>query len=286
VEQEFQPSALSGEVYPSLTVMKGKNVAQRFPVVTDRVVIGRRRGDLVLPDPEVSGTHAEVLRTVAGYLIRDLGSTNGTFVNDRQVREEPLHTGDRIRVGRSELLWADGASARLEPSLEPHADGLPGAELSTPRSSRPPISVGLYDTMADLAGLSALVEDTLVGFRDDDGTQLMDLQSAGVELKLPTHSVVQLEVIGGPEKGRVITLPSGNVVMGRYGTDIVLKDHDVSRRHMTLEVYGRDQIFLRDLGSTNGCYVNSVKTGFCKLQSGDTIVVGRSVMQLMVKDPG
>jgi len=140
--------------------------------------------------------------------------------------------------------------------------------------------------MADLAGLSALVEDTLVGFRDDDGTQLMDLQSAGVELKLPTHSVVQLEVIGGPEKGRVITLPSGNVVMGRYGTDIVLKDHDVSRRHMTLEVYGRDQIFLRDLGSTNGCYVNSVKTGFCKLQSGDTIVVGRSVMQLMVKDPG
>jgi pSer/pThr/pTyr-binding forkhead associated (FHA) protein len=263
------------ELFPSLRIVKGKNAPMRIPVIGERISIGRRRGDLVVADPEVSGQHAEIVRTSAGYVLRDLASTNGTFLNGQPVKEQVLQPGDEIGIGRTVIQWEVPHAAGADVTRDaPVSEG----------GDQQRIPVGIYDTLPEFAGLGALVEDALPGFQDDDGTQLMDLQSAGINMKLPAHSVVQLEIVGGPEKGRVVTLPSGNVVIGRYGTDVVLKDSDISRRHLAIEAYGRDQIFMRDLGSTNGSYVNGVRAGFSKLQSGDTLVVGRSVMQLVVKD--
>ncbi len=69
-------------------------------------VLGRsRRCDIVLTDPNVSRQHAEIRRQGDGFMLLDLGSTNGTRVNRRDVKQVVLQHGDRIEFGTTELLF-------------------------------------------------------------------------------------------------------------------------------------------------------------------------------------
>ena len=69
-------------------------------------LIGRsRRCDVVLGDPNVSRQHAEVRRDGERFVLRDLGSTNGTRVNGREVRQAVLRHGDRIELATTELRF-------------------------------------------------------------------------------------------------------------------------------------------------------------------------------------
>lgn len=88
------------------------------PVSSERsLIIGRSRGcDLRLPDSDASRRHAEIYEAADGYVLRDLGSTNGTFVNDRNVQEHRLEPGDRIRIGSSEMTFC-----RISPEVESSA---------------------------------------------------------------------------------------------------------------------------------------------------------------------
>lgn len=71
-------------------------------------VIGRDpRSGLVLHDPRVSARHAEIRRQGAAWVLSDLGSANGTFVNGRRVHQHVLRPGDEIRVGET-VLWFYG----------------------------------------------------------------------------------------------------------------------------------------------------------------------------------
>ena len=91
-----------------------------------------------------------------------------------------------------------------------------------------------------------------------------------------------LEVVAGQDAGKVFRFTRGNVTMGRRQGEIPLSDVEVSRRHAVIEVFGREMIFLRDLGSTNGTYHNGRRVAVSKLQSGDTIGCGKTVMKLQV----
>ncbi len=86
---------------PSLIVLVDNEVVKTVPI-SGRVRIGRLAdNDLVIPDPGVSRHHAEVVEDNGRYLIRDLGSTNGTVVNGSPVTSHRLQDGDRIAFGRS-----------------------------------------------------------------------------------------------------------------------------------------------------------------------------------------
>jgi hypothetical protein len=75
-----------------------------FELSKDRVIIGRLpESDVTVPDPGVSRRHAEIRREDGGYLVADLGSTNGTMVNEARVSERALEDGDRITVGSTVL---------------------------------------------------------------------------------------------------------------------------------------------------------------------------------------
>jgi len=70
----------------------------------ERMTIGRSREcELVVDDPNVSRRHAEVRKTIEGWMIADLGSTNGVKLNGRRVHEEVLRPGDKITLGLVEL---------------------------------------------------------------------------------------------------------------------------------------------------------------------------------------
>jgi DNA-binding SARP family transcriptional activator len=74
--------------------------------VSGRLTIGRIGCDLVLPDARISKSHAVITPTPDGFVISDLGSTNGTFVNAIQVVvPQVLDHLDRIRLGGTELVF-------------------------------------------------------------------------------------------------------------------------------------------------------------------------------------
>jgi signal transduction histidine kinase len=94
---------------PALFVIQGFNRGARFDFDGDAgaVSIGREAGNLVkLDDHEASRRHAEIRRVGSTFIVGDLKSSNGTFLNDAKVERAELSSGDRIRIGRSVLIFS------------------------------------------------------------------------------------------------------------------------------------------------------------------------------------
>jgi adenylate cyclase len=76
-----------------------------FPLKKEKVVIGRNEdNDLVLPDPLSSRHHAQIKKEKKGYVLKDLGSHNGTKVNGKLIQEVRLTEKDTIQIGQSKLV--------------------------------------------------------------------------------------------------------------------------------------------------------------------------------------
>jgi hypothetical protein len=72
----------------------------------DSVTLGRGNVEIHLEDPFASSRHARIWRQGHVLVIEDLGSTNGTYLNDEPLSgPQPLHPGDRIRIGDSEFSY-------------------------------------------------------------------------------------------------------------------------------------------------------------------------------------
>ncbi|HFD38412.1 MAG TPA: FHA domain-containing protein, partial [Anaerolineae bacterium] len=102
-----------------LTVRSGAQAGMEFPVDRPVVVIGRGSGsDIILQDSQASRKHAEISQQGDQYYIRDLGSTNGTYVNGQRITgSHPLRPGDSIQIGDTVLVSAPmGAVATAAPA--------------------------------------------------------------------------------------------------------------------------------------------------------------------------
>ncbi|NLU80546.1 FHA domain-containing protein [Micromonospora sp. HNM0581] len=105
------------QLMPLLTVAAGPMRGCRFRLPQRPQVIGRDPTvDIVVHDPHLSRRHVEIWRAGEGTALVDLGSTNGTWVNDRRATEVvQLSDGDVIRVGCTELRFFDPGVARTDP---------------------------------------------------------------------------------------------------------------------------------------------------------------------------
>jgi FHA domain len=85
---------------PRLIATQGAHMGQIYPL-TSEALIGRDPGNAIplTQDTAVSRRHARIVAENGGYLIHDEGSSNGTFVNGRQVTDSPLRPGDEVSVG-------------------------------------------------------------------------------------------------------------------------------------------------------------------------------------------
>lgn len=90
-----------------LVVREGAAAGRQFPLHGERTFIGRRPDcQIVLADPAVSNRHAVVIREGDTFLIQDLASTNGTFVQGERITgPRELQEGDQIRMGNSVLVF-------------------------------------------------------------------------------------------------------------------------------------------------------------------------------------
>jgi hypothetical protein len=95
----------------AITLPDGRRLV--YPIQKPRTTIGRNpAADCVLPDPEVSVDHAEILAGPNGLTLRDTRSSNGTFVNGARIGEAPLYLGDEILVGRTRIVLRDEGQSR------------------------------------------------------------------------------------------------------------------------------------------------------------------------------
>jgi hypothetical protein len=94
-----------------LVVSRGPNAGSRYLLDSPVTTAGRHPdSDLFLDDVTVSRRHAEVDRTPDGYMLRDVGSLNGTYVNGERVEKHELRDGDVVQIGlyRLTFLLGDG----------------------------------------------------------------------------------------------------------------------------------------------------------------------------------
>jgi pSer/pThr/pTyr-binding forkhead associated (FHA) protein len=90
----------------SLLIRSGEMKGRRLPIKVPVVNIGRGDyNDVVISDPSVSTMHAKLQRREALWILTDLGSTNGTFVDGQPVRRVSLRDGTRVTLGRTTLVF-------------------------------------------------------------------------------------------------------------------------------------------------------------------------------------
>ncbi len=146
------------------------------------IIVGRSRNcNLVLKDPSASRNHALLIVHPDGVRLKDLNSTNGTYVNNQRLTEDlPLSPGDRISIGQTEMVFGateDVLSSAAEvPAAVKPAAGLRQEETS---DDKVPTALGPTAAATDLGAGTGLAA---TGLAD---TGVADLGAAGIEAASP-----------------------------------------------------------------------------------------------------
>jgi len=170
-------------VQVALVMVKADGSARELPLDKASTLIGRDEGaKLRIPVPAVSRRHCEVVASLAQVSIKDLGSSNGTYVNGRKVREATLAPGDLITVGPVVfVVKINGDPAKID-AKDCYAAGTVGLEddddddlpidsarPSTSISGKPPAPAPGSKQPPTTIGKPSVFDD------DDEGGDLKDL---------------------------------------------------------------------------------------------------------------
>jgi pSer/pThr/pTyr-binding forkhead associated (FHA) protein len=261
------------------------------------IAIGRQEGSAVaINHSSISRRHAEISYVHGQYLLRDLKSTNGTFVNEQRLEPEgicQLKQGDRVCFGQVtftlQMRHVDPSSSVLlrKPVVEPPPVSEPPPadaiawQLITYRNEEEEQAMGtakdeipaLKMEASSSGFLASLGQPTL---NTDGSLRLPGATNAiSADVVASMKHAPALVVLMGTQP-RVILLKQGQrYVLGREKRNhIFLEDVSVSRKHA--EVFpGLDGYYIRDLASSNGVLVNQTRIDNpYRLANSDRIMVG------------
>jgi hypothetical protein len=106
LDAELDRAVPSGDALAYLVQLAGDQPGKVFALHHNTIIIGRASDvDVTIVDGSVSTHHARIINGPHGFEIEDLDSTNGTMIADQRVTRGSLHSGDRVVIGRVELVF-------------------------------------------------------------------------------------------------------------------------------------------------------------------------------------
>ncbi|OIP40158.1 MAG: GGDEF domain-containing protein [Deltaproteobacteria bacterium CG2_30_63_29] len=92
-----------------MVVIAGADLGKKYPLSRSSTLIGRSpKTDIMLDGDSISRNHAMIVNEGARIIVRDLGSTNGTYVNDVPIKEIELRDADQVKIGRTIFKFLSG----------------------------------------------------------------------------------------------------------------------------------------------------------------------------------
>jgi hypothetical protein len=173
-----------------LQVLSGSLAGQSFELKEGKTTVGRVEDNAILiAEPSVSSHHAEIHVVEKDVIIKDLGSTNGSFINGEKITESVLKAGQVLRLGQVELRLDDGTP------LPP-----PSAAASAPAPA--PAQPAGAPAPAPAPGAKPRQEQTIVMQRGVSLDQLAEPRSAGFDTATSgftkkTNKVNRYFLVGG-----------------------------------------------------------------------------------------
>lgn len=273
-----------------LLAQDGKRVDLR-----DKQVFGRETTcDVVLSEGQASRRHAEIVINLGQPTLVDLGSTNGSYVNDSKIEPNTpvaIKAGDIIRMDANSFTLAqqqgDANATVMRPPADANATVMRAAPVvqtpkAEPAAARPAAKASKPESWA-LQGQQAVA-----------GTQLLSgTQVAGIRASLNTEALAKavdvptLTLVSGAHQSKQFALGANGSGTSKWeigraaSCDIVIDDPSVSSNHAQIINEGA-RWKLIDLMSANGTYVNGDKGLTTYLGNGDLIRFGTvdAVIQL------
>src|ERR1051325_5839166 len=136
---------------PRLAAISGKLKGAIFALNEESLVIGRETAaNLCIPDASVSRRHSKIEKNDTGFVLTDLESLNGTFVNDVPVKSRLLEHGDRVRIGDSQFLFLMHEGDATSKSSDVRLDEARGISSSTVQIR---LDDAVYQMTRELSGL-------------------------------------------------------------------------------------------------------------------------------------
>ena len=243
--------------------------------------------DVVVDLPQVSGRHCRLTRDGDGFLLEDLGSTNGTFVNgERVVGAVRVACGDAIRLGlTTPMPWPEASEPPPEPGVlrigrEPDNDVVVGL----------PMVSGHHARVSRIAGAGGAVLEDL---GSANGTAIGSPErkveratlSAAETVFLGSHPIPAAYLLArlDPSAPPALVLDADELVIGRDpGCDRVVDLPMVSGRHARLR-RAEGRAWIEDLGSANGTFVDGRRVvGEVAVRDGAWIGLGSYTAKLAV----
>lgn len=260
---------------PKLVLLSGTKVAAKFPLTGEKTTLGRDDdNDIVLEGSSVSRVHSQVVLEGENFFIEDLGSRNGTLLNNIRIIKEQLRDGDELAIGEYTFLFEEDVIAEeekgetiissfsdfLDDDTQKRAQQNINAE-ETGKTSTP-------DTRTDL------INDEPPAERDDDATIIEDVASiTGTEitpaklLVLKNNKILVEHLI----KTDIVTIGSdaGNILR--------IDDPSIANFHLQVVKEGQNYKVV-DLESPQGTILRGVNIAQSTLRNGDELEVGKLIV--------
>jgi hypothetical protein len=138
----LKPEAAASAAPPNAFLILGGD--KTMPLTQPILSLGRRLDNhIVLDDPRVSRAHAQLRLRFGRYVLYDLGSTGGTFVNGQRVQECVLRPGDVISLAGVPIIYGEDEAPLGPPAGD---EPRPGSDVPPPAPSRPDVPTLPFDT--------------------------------------------------------------------------------------------------------------------------------------------
>ncbi|WP_018914547.1 FHA domain-containing protein [Thiomonas sp. FB-6] len=175
-----------------LVIFLDDKVLKEVALNKDRITLGRRpHNDVVIDNLAVSGEHAVLLREGDGYVVQDLGSTNGSYINGKPVKRAPFREGDSLDIGKYTLRLLSDA----------RASAFAGSRFA-PSGYTP-------------SGF------TTTGSRAGAATAAADSTARATQYQEPGGSALKLRVVNGSSAGAELALERSRTTFGQRGVMVV-----------------------------------------------------------------